>query len=81
MAGMQENGEIKDHPGVAKVKQMWDNGDFDTIEKMVSFWEALEKLGMLGIMLRNFVIWLGVIAGAYFIANNHISEWIRNVRQ
>jgi hypothetical protein len=78
---MHEEDEIKDHPGVAKIKKMWDNGDFETIDKMVRFWEALENLGMLGEVLKRFILWFGIIAGAYLIANNHISDWIRSIRQ
>ena len=80
MAGMQENTEIKDHPGVARIKQMWDNGDFETIEKMVSFWEALENLGRIGDLIRRFILWCGVIAGTYFVISNYLYEWIKGIK-
>lgn len=71
--------EPPEHPGVAKIKAMYDRGDFDTLERMVRFWDALEKLGLLGDMLRRFVIWTGIIAGGYLALSGHITEWIRNV--
>lgn len=69
-----------DHPGVAKVKQMYDRGDFETIDKMVAFWEALENLGLLGGMLRRFILWSGVIAAGYLTASGYLTEWIRSIR-
>jgi hypothetical protein len=71
----------EEHPGVARVKQMWEHGDFDTIDRMVRFWEALENLGRLGDLLRRFILWSGVIAGGYLAANGYITEWIRNIKQ
>lgn len=73
--------ETGEHPGVAKIKQMYERGDFETIDKMVQFWEALENLGVLGGMLRRFIMWSGVVAGGYLIANGYIVEWIRSIRQ
>jgi hypothetical protein len=68
-----------EHPGLIRVKQMFDHGDFETIEKMVKFWEAMEKLGLLGDLLRRFVIWSGVIAGGYIVFNGYVVEWIRGI--
>lgn len=70
----------EDHPGVAKIKQMYDRGDFETIDKMVQFWEALENLGVLGGMLRRFILWSGVIATGYLAASGYLVEWIRSIR-
>jgi hypothetical protein len=70
-----------EHPGIAKIKKMYDNGDFETIDKMVSFWEALENLGVIGGMIRRFIIWSGIVAGGYLVANGYIVEWIRSIRQ
>jgi hypothetical protein len=58
---------------------MWERGDFDTLDRMVKFWEALENLGRLGDMLRRFIIWCGVIAGGYFAFSGHVTEWIRSI--
>lgn len=69
----------EDHPGVARIKQMWDRGDFETLDRMVRFWEALEKLGLLGDLLRRFIIWSGAIAAGYLAFNGFISEWIKSV--
>lgn len=66
-----------EHPGVAKVKRMWEHGDFDTIDKMVKFWEAMENLGRLGDMIKRFLIWSGVIAGGYLAASGWITEFIK----
>jgi hypothetical protein len=69
-----------EHPGVARIKAMYDRGDFETIDKMVKFWEALENLGVLGGMIRRFIIWSGVIAGGYLVASGYVVEWIRSIR-
>ena len=68
---------IKEHPGVAKVKQMWDKGDFETIDRMVRFWEALENLGLIGDLLRRFIIWFGVILMGYFAFSGWLVEFIK----
>ena len=68
---------IKEHPGVAKVKQMWDKGDFETIDRMVRFWEALENLGLIGDLLRRFIIWFGVISMGYFAFSGWLVEFIK----
>lgn len=54
----------REHPGVTRIKAMYERGDFDTLDRMVKFWEALEKLGVLGDLLRRFIIWTGIIAAA-----------------
>lgn len=69
-----------EHPGVAKIKAMYDKGDFETIDKMVKFWEALENLGVIGGMLRRFILWSGVIAAGYLTATGYITEWIRSIK-
>jgi hypothetical protein len=68
-----------EHPGVAKIKQMYDRGDFETIDKMVKFWEALENLGALGNMLRRFILWSGVIAAGYLAFSGFLVEWIKGI--
>jgi hypothetical protein len=84
----------EDHPGIAKIKQMWDRGEFDKLERIMSWWEkfgetnaramrwfeALENLGKLGGLLQRFVIWSGIIAGGYFAFTGHITEWIRGLK-
>jgi hypothetical protein len=71
--------EGKDHPGVTRVKQMWERGDFETLDKMVKFWEALENLGRLGDMIRRFIIWFGVIAGGYLAFSGWFTEWLKGL--
>lgn len=68
-----------EHPSVAKIKMMYDRGDFETLDKMVRFWEALENLGMLGDLLRRFIMWSGIVAGGYLAFNGYITEWIRSI--
>lgn len=68
-----------EHPGVTKIKIMYDRGEFDTIDKMVRFWEAMENLGALGDVLRRFLMWCGFIAGAYLAISGNVVEWIRSV--
>ena len=70
----------KEHPGVTKVKQMWERGDFEKLDEMVKYWEALENIGMLGGLIRRFIIWFGVIAAGYLAFSGHITEWIRSIR-
>lgn len=82
MVGMHDNEEAiseaaKDHPGVAKVKQMWDRGEFETIDRMVSFWESMENLGKLGDLLRRLIVWSGVIIGGYLAVNGSLVEFIK----
>lgn len=69
-----------EHPGVTKIKEMYDRGDFETIDKMVKWWEAFENLGRLGDLLRRFILWSGIIAGGYFALTGHLTEWIRSIR-
>ena len=69
--------EHNEHPGVEKVKKMWERGDFETIDKMVAFWESMENLGRLGDILKRFVIWSGIIAGGYLTANGYVIDFIR----
>ena len=76
MAGMHED-DSKEHPGFVKVKQMYDRGDFETIEKMVKFWEAMENLGRVGDMARRFIIWSGIIAGGYLAMSGWLTEFIK----
>lgn len=68
-----------EHPGVKKVKQMWDRGEFDKIDRMVKLWTAMENLGVLGDMLKRFILWSGIIAGGYLTASGYLTEWIRSV--
>lgn len=68
-----------DHPGIARIKQMYERGDFETIDRMVKFWEAMENLGMLGDLLRRFIMWSGIVAGGYLAFNGYITEWIRGI--
>lgn len=72
-------GDGTEHPGVTKIKAMYDRGDFETLDRMMRFWEALEKLGLLGDLLRRFIIWSGVVAGGYLALNGHIAEWIKSI--
>lgn len=76
---MTTDEETGDHPGVARIKQMYDRGDFETIDRMVKFWEALENLGVLGDMLRRFIMWIGIVAGGYLAFSGYITEWIRSI--
>jgi hypothetical protein len=69
-----------DHPGVAKVKAMWDRGEFDKIDRMVKLWTALENIGALGDLLRRFILWSGVIAGGYLVFSGYVTEWIRSIK-
>ena len=77
---MGDGPEKTDHPGVARIKQMYDRGDFDTIDKMVRFWEAMENLGVVGNMLRRFILWSGVVAGGYLVFSGFVADWIRSIR-
>lgn len=76
---MTDSDKGAEHPGVTKIKAMYDRGDFETLDRMVKFWEALENLGALGDLLRRFVIWSGVIAGGYLALNGYITDWIRSI--
>jgi hypothetical protein len=71
--------EYIEHPGVEKIKKMWERGDFETIDKMVAFWESMENLGRLGDILKRFIIWSGIIAGGYLTLNGYVIDFIRGV--
>ncbi len=66
-----------DHPAWAKLKAMHDRGEFDTIERIVRFWESLEAFGRLGDLIRRAVIWLGVIFAAWFAFSEYAVKFIR----
>lgn len=68
-----------EHPGVTRIKQMYDLGEFDKLDRMMRFWDALEKLGMLGDLLRRFIIWTGIIAAGYLAIHGVIVDWIKDV--
>jgi hypothetical protein len=68
-----------EHPGVTKIKKMFDDGDFETIDKMVAFWEAMENLGAIGGIIRRFILWAGVMVAAYFAVSGAITEWIKGI--
>jgi hypothetical protein len=69
---------MEEHPGVTRIKAMYDRGDFETLDRMVKFWEALEKLGLLGDLLRRFIIWTGIIAAGYLAVHGVITDWVRD---
>lgn len=71
--------EDAEHPGVTRIKQMYDRGEFDKLDRMMRFWDALEKLGLLGDLLRRFIIWTGVIAGGYLVAHGVVTEWLKDL--
>ena len=66
-----------EHPGLLKVKEMWERGEFEKIDRMVQYWTALENLGLIGGMLQRFVIWVGIIAGGYLAFNGYVAAWIK----
>jgi hypothetical protein len=68
------------HPGVSKVIAMYERGDFDKIDEMVRLWTAIQNVGLLGGLVKRFIIWSGIIAAAYFAASGHITEWIRGIK-
>lgn len=76
---MLDDEKSTEHPGVTKIKMMYDRGDLETIDKMVRFWEAMENLGAAGDVLRRFIMWCGVIAGGYLALSGHITDWIRSI--
>lgn len=69
-----------EHPGVVHVIRMYERGDFDKIEEMVRIWTALQNLGMLGGLLKKFLIWSGIIAVSWLAVSGHITEWIRSIK-
>lgn len=77
--GMRQPDDYE-HPGLAKVKEMWERGEFDKIDKMVKFWTALENLGIVGGMIKHFIIWLGIVATGYLTLTGHLTEWIRSIK-
>jgi hypothetical protein len=72
--------EDLEHPGVAKVKAMWERGEFEKIDEMVRLWTAIQNVGLLGGLLKKFIIWSGVVAAGYLALNGHITEWVRSIK-
>ena len=66
-----------EHPGVAKIKQMYDRGEFETLDRMIRVWEGLERLGLIGDMVKRFLIWCGVLFAAYFAVTEYILAWVK----
>ena len=66
-----------EHPGVAKIKQMYDRGEFETLDHMIRVWEGLERLGLIGDLVKRFLIWCGVLFAAYFAVTEYFVTWIR----
>lgn len=66
-----------DHPGVAKIKAMWDRGEFETLDRMIKVWEGLERLGIIGDMVKRFLIWCGIIFAAYFAFTEYLLAWVK----
>lgn len=77
---MTTDEKAAEHPGVTKIKAMWDRGEFEKLDKMVRLWTALENIGALGDILRRFILWCGVIAAAYLTASGWLTDWIRSIR-
>jgi hypothetical protein len=69
-----------EHPGIVKIKHMWERGEFDKLDEMVRFYDAVKNLGVISGMVKNVVIWFGVIAGGYLALTGHLTEWIRSIR-
>lgn len=69
-----------EHPGVAKVKQMWERGEFDKIDEMVRLWTAMQNVGVLGGLVKRFILWSGIVAAGYLAASGSITEWIRGIK-
>lgn len=69
-----------EHPGVAKVKQMWERGEFDKIDEMVRLWTAIQNVGLLGGLVKRFILWSGIVAAGYLAASGSITEWIRGIK-
>lgn len=69
-----------EHPGLAKVKQMWDRGEFEKLDRMVAVWTALENIGALGDIVRRFILWFGVIAAGYLAFSGWLADWVRSVK-
>lgn len=69
-----------EHPGVTKVKEMWDRGQFTELDEMVRLWTAFKSMGLLGGLLMKFIIWSGIVATGYLAATGAITEWIRGIR-
>ena len=73
---MNEEDE-KDHPAWTRLKAMHDRGDFDKIDRMVKFWDALETLGRVGDLARRIILWLGVMFAAWFAFSEYLVNYIR----
>jgi hypothetical protein len=69
-----------EHPGVAKVKAMWERGEFEKIDEMVRLWTAIQNVGLLGGLIKRFILWSGIVAAGYLTASGYLTEWIRGIK-
>ena len=68
----------EDHPAWKRLKAMHDRGDFDKLDRLVKFWDALETMGRVGDLIRRAIIWCGVIFAAWFAFSEYLVKYIRS---
>lgn len=51
------------------------------LQKLAKVFLALEVLGGIGGVLKNVLLWLGVILAAWFALRNGLAEWIISITQ
>jgi hypothetical protein len=69
-----------EHPGIKQIKSMYDSGRLQEIDEMVKLWMAMKNLGMLGGLLKRFLIWSGIIAVSALAASGWLTEYIKGIR-
>jgi hypothetical protein len=49
------------------------------IRRMIQCWNSFQVLGVIGITIRNIVIWLGVMFGAYYAVTKWFIHLVKGV--
>ena len=63
-----------EHPAWLKIKHMYEQGDLETLDRMIQREEAFIAMGRMGKLLQAILIWLGSMIGIFFI----VKAWIDN---
>ena len=65
-----------DHPAWQKLRRMYEDGDIETLDRMIQREEALAALGRMGGLIQRVILWLGSIAALFFAVRAFIDNYI-----
>lgn len=67
------------HPAWQKIKQMYERGDFETLERMIDREEAWAAMGRMGKMFQTILLWFGSMIAIFFAVKSFIDSYIGKV--